>query len=258
MGGLFHDLRHPRRSFMVCAIARTGSNLLCDGLHATRRAGRGQQYFLPKFETDLAGKYGLDAQRDFAGYVRGLVESASFGNRVFSFKIMAWYLRDFVTRLRETGAFGAMNDSDLAVLRTAFPRLEFVQILRRNKLQQAISKARAVQTGLWKIQEGNEAHREPEFDAGLIARCLGDVHKDEEVWSEFFTTQKIAPFQVWYEDLCANYETVIRSVLDFLKIKLPRGAEIKPPRTIRQADAVSNEWEARYLTLNPSGFVISH
>lgn len=248
MGGLFHNLRYPRRCFMVCAIARTGSNLLCDGLHATRRAGRGQQYFLPKFEADLGGKYGLDARKDFAGYVRGVVESASFGNRVFSFKIMAWYLHDFINRLRTCGAFG--GGSDLAVLRAAFPRLEFVQILRRNKVQQAISKARAMQTGLWKIQPGNEARREPEFDAALIARCLDDIRKDEAIWSDFFASGNVAPFAVWYEDLCANYETVIRSVLDFLKIKLPRGAEIKPPRTVLQSDDLSREWEGRYRELN--------
>lgn len=249
MGGLFHNLRHPRRSFMVCAIARTGSNLLCDGLHATRRAGRGQQYFLPKFEEELGEKYGLDAQKDFAGYVRGIVEGASFGNRVFSFKIMAWYLHEFLHRLRGTGAFGA--GSDLGVLQTAFPRLQFVQILRRDKLQQAISKARAMQTGLWKIQKGNEAHREAEFDAALIAKCLDDVRRDEAVWEEFFARENVTPFPVWYEDLCANYETVIRSVLDFLKIKLPRGTEITPPRTIRQSDTVSREWERRWRELNP-------
>lgn len=230
---------------MVCAIARTGSNLLCDGLHATRRAGRGQQYFFPKFETDLGRKYGLDPQNDFAGYVRGVTEQASFGNRVFSFKVMAWYLSDFLGRLRATGAFG--SGPDLAVLRAAFPRLEFVQILRRNKVQQAISKARAMQTGLWKIQAGNEARGEPRYDAALIARCLDDVRRDEAVWADFFARENIAPLTVCFEDLCANYEGVIRSVLDFLKIKLPRGRTIAPPRTIRQSDVLSAEWERHWM-----------
>jgi LPS sulfotransferase NodH len=235
---------------MVCAIARTGSNLLCDGLHATRRAGRAQQYFLPKFEEGLGNKYRLDPQKDFAGYVRGVIEAASFGNRVFSFKVMAWYLQSFLDRLRGTGAFG--SGSDLRVLRTAFPRLQFVQILRRNKVQQAISKARAIQTGLWKIQQGREAGREPEYDGALIDKCLKDVHRDEGIWREFFAREKITPFPVWYEDLCANYEAVLLSVLDFLKIKLPRGASIEPPRTIRQADAVSAEWERRWMESNQS------
>jgi LPS sulfotransferase NodH len=234
---------------MVCAIARTGSNLLCDGLHATRRAGRGQQYFLPKFEDELAVKYGLDPKNDFAGYVRGVTEAAAFGNRVFSFKIMAWYLENFVTRLRATRAFG--TGDDLSVLRAAFPRLEFVQILRRNKLQQAISKARALQTGLWKVQPGNTAERTPEYDADLIARCLDDVRADEAVWSEFFARGPVTPFVVWYEDLCAGYETVIRAVLDFLKIKLPRGQQVTPPRTIRQADELSAAWERRWRETNP-------
>lgn len=236
---------------MVCAIARTGSNLFCDGLHATRRAGRGQQYFLPKFEAELSERHGLDAEKDFAGYVKGMVESAAFGNRVFSFKIMGWYLHDFIKRLRDTGAFGTSGDSDLAVLENAFPKLQFVQILRRNKLQQAISKARAMQTGLWKIQEGNEAKREPKFDADLIRQCLEDIRKQEVVWTDFFARENVSPFPVWYEELCTNYEAVIRSVLDFLKIKLPRGTEIKPPRTVRQSDEISAEWERRWLELNP-------
>jgi trehalose 2-sulfotransferase len=250
MGGLFHNLRYPQRCFMVCAIARTGSNLLCDGLHATRSAGRGQQYFLPKFEDELGAKYGLDAKEDFAGYVRGVVQAAAFGNRVFSFKVMAWYLHNFLARLRATGAFG--SGSDRAILGGAFPRLEFVQILRRDKVQQAISKARAMQTGLWKIQPGNEALSEPAYDADLITRCLDAVREDEAVWSEFFARENLSPHIVWYEDLCANYETVIRSVLDFLKIKLPRGQQITAPRTIRQADDISRQWEERYREGNPS------
>lgn len=243
---------------MVCAIARTGSNLLCDGLHSTRRAGRGQQFFLPKFEEDLSARHALDARNDFAGYVRGIMAAASWNNRVFSFKVMAWYLQDFLARLRGPGAFGQETSSDLEVLNAAFPRLKFVQILRRNKLLQAISKARAIQTGMWKVQEGNAAKHEPQFDAALIAKCLNDVRKDETVWSDFFIREGISPFLVWYEELCENYEGTIRGVVDHLKITLARDAIISPPRTIRQADSLSTEWERRYLALSPSDLVSSH
>jgi len=54
MGGLFHKLRHPRRCYVVWAILRSGSNLLTNGLHATRRAGRPMPFFPPQSELEFA------------------------------------------------------------------------------------------------------------------------------------------------------------------------------------------------------------
>lgn len=53
-----------------------------------------------------------------------------------------------------------------------------------------------MQTGLWKIQDGNEALREPEFDAGLIAKCLEDVRKDEAVLPLEFLRRKNHSFSM--------------------------------------------------------------
>jgi LPS sulfotransferase NodH len=142
MGGLLHKLRHPSRCYLVCATARTGSNLLTDGLHATRRAGRPKQFFLPKFEGEYAAGLELDAGADFSGYVRGVVRKTATSNEVFGFKIMGWYWEEFLTRLRGTQAFGGPESSESEILQEAFPRLQYVQVLRRNKLRQAISKSR--------------------------------------------------------------------------------------------------------------------
>lgn len=260
MGGLFHNLRHPRRCYLVCAMARTGSNLLTDGLHATRRAGRPKQFFLPKFEGEYGAKHGLDPAEDFAAYVRGVVEFTKTSNNVFGFKVMGWYLEDFLNRLRAVHVFGDPESTDLALLRTAFPRLQFVQILRRNKLRQAISKARAIVSGLWKIQDGNDAAAEPRFDGDLITRCLEETKRDEALWGRFFERNGLKPHVVEYESLCDDYEGALKSVLNFLKIRLPHGQKTPPPQTIRQADALSREWERRYLALHPSdaSLVISH
>ena len=89
-------------------------------------------------------------------------------NEVFGFKLMSWYLDDFLARLREAHGFGNSTTSDLELLRSAFPRLRFLRIVRRHKLRQALSTARALQTGLWKVQKGKSIVREPEFDPDLI------------------------------------------------------------------------------------------
>ena len=247
MGGLFHKLRHPRRCYVVCTIPRSGSNLLTDGLRDTRLAGVPKQFFLPKAESRYAAELGIDRAADYAAYVRAIVETKVTRNEVFGFKLMSWYLDDFLSRLRETGEFGEAAASDLELLRNAFPRLQFVHVVRRHKLRQALSKARAAQTGLWKVQEGKKIQQEPRFDAELIEQCLRDGEQQEQAWESFFQRTGVEPFRVEYESLCENYEGTIRAVLDFLQISLPRGRPIGPPVTVRQSDDLSRAWEERFL-----------
>jgi len=247
MGGLLHNLRHPRRCYVVCAIPRCGSNLLTDGLHATRRAGRPKQFFLRKSEPQFAAAHHIDLGRGFVDYLRDIVRRTATSNEVFGFKLMSWYLEDFLTRLRETGAFGGVDVSDLELLRNAFPRLQFVHVVRRNKLRQALSKARALQTGLWKVQQGRRVAQQPRFDAVLIEQCLKENQEQEQIWELLFQQNQVTPFRVEYETLCENYEETIRGTLDFLGVSLRLGQHIGPPVTVRQADELSREWEKRFL-----------
>jgi LPS sulfotransferase NodH len=247
MGGLFHKLRHRRRCYVVCAIPRSGSNLLTDGLHATRRAGRPKQFFMRKSESDFAVAHNLNLNAGFAAYVQDIITATATSNEVFGFKLMSWYLDEFLGRLRDTGAFGNVGTTDLDLLRNAFPRLKFVHVIRRHKLRQALSKARAHQTGLWKVQEGKTVQREPQFDAELIEQCLHQSEEQEKLCERFFRRIGIDPLHIEYENLCEDYETNIRRVLDFLQISLPRRGRIGPPVTVRQADDLSRAWEKRFL-----------
>ncbi len=247
MGGLFHNLRHPRRCYVICAIPRSGSNLLSDGLHATRRAGRPKQFFLRASVAHFSALHRLKSAGDFAAYVRDITNATVTSNEVFGFKLMSWYLHDFLARLRETRSFGDAATSDIDLLCNAFPRLQAVYIVRRNKLRQALSKARAVQTNLWKVQEGKSAQADPQFNANLIEQCLREGEQQEKIWDRFFHQIGIDPFRVEYEKLCTDYEGTIRGVLDFLNISLPRRIRIGAPVTIKQSDENSYTWEERFL-----------
>src|SRR5215470_16247228 len=126
MGGLFHKLRHPRRCYVVCTIPRSGSNLLSDGLRDTRRAGVPKQFFLPKAESRYAAELGINRATDYAGYVRAIVNTKITRNEVFGFKLMSWYLDNFLERLRGPHSFRNGRTSELELLYSAFPRLRFV------------------------------------------------------------------------------------------------------------------------------------
>ncbi|GAB4170316.1 MAG: Stf0 family sulphotransferase [Terrimicrobiaceae bacterium] len=247
MGGLFHKIRHPRRCYLVCATARSGSNLLTDGLHGTRLAGRPKQFFLPKFESEYAAKLGLEGA-GFAEYVQGVIDRSATSNEVFGFKLMAWYLEEFLGRLRE--AYPCAPPSSHQLLGKVFPRLKYVRIIRRNKLRQAISKARALQTGLWKVQEGNASRAEPGFDPDLIGKCLAEVVDDDRVWDAFFHGAGVEPMVVEYEQLCSDYDATVRSTLEFIGVRIPSHTRIDMA-TIKQSDAMSDAWEKLYLEIHP-------
>lgn len=251
MPGLFHNWRHPRKCYLICAIARSGSNLLSDGLRDTGRAGRPNQFFLPSSEPLFRTAHRFAPDVKFADYVRGIVTKSATSNEVFGFKLMGWYLNNFLDRLRQTGEFGGSAASDLDMLIAAFPRLRFLKITRRDKLRQAISKARAAQTGLWKVQEGKSEKTDPVYDRALIARSLVEAEEEERIWSDFFARIKREPFQVEYEQLCRDFEGTLTAVLDFLEISLR--TPIRPPATIRQGDALSDEWEQRYRADGAAG-----
>src|SRR5262249_55942943 len=158
-------------------------------------------------------------------------------------------LRPWISQLRETRAFGSSTATEIQLLRSAFPRLRCIQLTRGDRLRQAISKARAIQTNRWVA--GKEGHRkcEPVFDPELINHCLISAEISEKLWSRFFQRNEIQPLAITYEDLCADYPGTVTRVLDFLCLRPPRDFILGPPQTQRQADTLTDEWLERYTRL---------
>jgi LPS sulfotransferase NodH len=75
------------------------------------------------------------------------------------------------------------------------------------------------------------------------------------IWTHFFDRIGVEPFRVEYEDLTENYAETVAGVLRFLKIPPPRRANLRPT-TVRQTDALSREWEERFLALRAPNEVL--
>src|SRR3954466_14703217 len=88
MSALLHNWRHPLKCYLICAVARSGSNLLSDGLRDTGRAGRPNQFFFPAFEPRFRAAHHFAPDVKFAEYVRGIVTKSATANEVFGFKLM--------------------------------------------------------------------------------------------------------------------------------------------------------------------------
>ena len=78
-----------------------------------------------------------------------------------------------------------------------------------------------------------------------IRRSAQRIALWETHWDRFFRSNGIEPVEVVYEDLCADFDATVASVLD--RIVPGASAAIPRPDTARQADARSEELLRRYL-----------
>jgi len=144
-------------------------------------------------------------------------------------------------------------------------------VVRANKVRQAVSLWKAVQTATWRQEDARRERSEiatvPEdsdvpsyktvldehrpalrFHYGAISHLLDQILREEARWDAFFEHTRIKPVLVLYENFAADYETSLLNVLERLGLSAPDG--FKPePRLKRQSDGVNDDWARRYSEL---------
>jgi trehalose 2-sulfotransferase len=218
-------------SYMICSMPRSGGTLLCELLDGTGVLGKPQEFFHPgRMSVFFARR--PDATLD--DYVEALLRRFSTPNGVFGFKVHYHQM----TR--------ALGDRDPGQL---FPGLRLVSIRRGDRVRQAVSWARALQTKEWTSEAGGgEA---PRFDAEAIERQLHTLEREEALWEEFYREHDAAPLRITYEDLVQELDKASVDVMAFLGVPVPEGFRQKAPTLERQADELSDEWVRRYRALQP-------
>lgn len=254
----------PPVDYLVCATERSGSTLLCEGLAASGVAGRPQEYFealratgLPRqpreyFEEcsdpSLGGRLPPVETGPAAGEAGEVLlararEEGTSPNGVFGAKIMWGHLDDFLAR------FGPLapprHPARRRRLEELFPGVRFVRVVRRDKVRQAISLWKAIQTAGWRAEE--EADRRPVYDRAALDHLIRRQFQHEREWTRFFEEGRVEPLEISYERFSEAYEETLRSVLAWLGIPEAAEVPIGPPPLRRQADETSEAWHARYL-----------
>ncbi len=229
-------------SYLVCGTPRCGSTLLCDLLDSTGVAGHPREYFWRKDVRRNARAWRVIGYR---AYVARVLEEGCTDNGVFAAKVMWGYLDEATGKLRRVvGAAAALPNKD--VLDLAFPNLHFVWIKRENHLAQAVSWARAAQTGKWSSRQA--ARRAPVFSFDQIHGFLSEIAAHEIAWQTWFRTHGLEPFTITYEALTDDVVGATRAVLEFLSLTLPPTASLRAFHA-QQRDALNDEWAARYTAM---------
>lgn len=271
----------PHQSYLICATPRSGSTLLCEALTNTGIAGNPKEYFealkdtgLPRrpkeyFETlenaeisELLGDYTrLDDESvqplfwnsaSYADHLTRVIEEGTTANGVFGAKVMWGYFGDFISNLQLIPSYKTVAVPDL--LATIFPNLQYIRVTRLDKVRQAVSLWKAIQTWTWKMEEETEnstgrAQLPPHkltFNFEAIDHLIQQIVAHESAWQQYFDQSSIHPFTVVYEELAISYEETLFKVLRYLQIPVPENLVLAKRRMKRQADRLSEEWVQQY------------
>jgi LPS sulfotransferase NodH len=202
---------------------------MCEILSDTGLAGAPTEVFNPDFMPALMQHWDVTTKEE---YIDKLLTLKTGPNGVFGAKV-GW------------GPYKTVfGDGDP---RLVLRGLHMVFMTRRDQVRQAVSWVRAIQSRRWQsIHSGRQDHR-AEFDAEHITRKLQRIRSTEESWRDLFDSYGITPQQITYEDLVADPLQTLRETLAVLGVEPPADLRIKP-KIGRLADAVTEDWVARYRT----------
>lgn len=161
---------------------------------------------------------------------------------MFGIKLM-WYQAERLEReLPEV--LGKRGQSLTRVLATTLDDPKYIYLTRRDRLRQAISLVRAMQTGQWRSMDG--ASGTLHYDAAAINRQVRFLEGDERHWEEFFERNALSPYRLTYEDLAATPKDTLISLLNFLGYDGSPPISLRSARHRRQADEITETWAHLY------------
>jgi LPS sulfotransferase NodH len=278
----------PERSYLVCSTPRSGSTLVCEALAQTGVAGRPEEYFealrhsgrprrpeeyfrgvadtsiLDHLNERVVGddppqRSPLWSRSAYDRYLDWVLEAGTTDNGVFGAKLMWGYLEDFTSLLRNIPEYRELPLAEL--LPEVFPDLRFIRVVRANKVRQAVSLWKAVQTAAWsEAQDAKESKAPPyksfleeqrpglRFHYRAIEHLLQQILWQEAFWDTFFEHTRIKPIFVLYENFAGDFTVSTERLLERLEVDVPDLSGLEPPLR-QQSDSINDDWVRRYSDL---------
>ena len=189
------------KHYLICTTPRTGSSMFCSLLAGTGAAGMqrggivGQEYLL-----ELVGRKAhrvdvgqLDRER-LQRHLRDAFERSRSANGVAGFKIMWAQIAALARRLGSATGRGGFGFHDFVELLP--PQTRFVWLTRRDRLRQAVSLEKAVQSRCWNSAEQERFAGRYVFDYVGLLRTVSMLERHEQMWGELFDRNAVTPREV--------------------------------------------------------------
>jgi trehalose 2-sulfotransferase len=215
------------RGYMICATSRSGSTYLCELLASTGLLGNPREYFNTsgrRRRTDPAYPSDRTAQLDI------IRTTGATSNGIYAVKVIGPQL------LRLEGRIDPFRD---------LPNLALVRIRRTDVLGQAISLARARQTG--QFIASDRPRGAAVYNAGAIRHGLRSIMQQEATWDAALAQLGVQPLRITYEEIVADPQAVVDRIAAHLGLAMPVKVDQALVTHTMQRDGQSAEWRARFL-----------
>ncbi len=208
----------------LCTTPRCGSHFLGHLLHGTGAFGYPLEYFNP-------GNWDIWDKRSGAAETLDHIKALRTGpNGVFATKLHHEHLERFL----------AEEPAPLSY--------RFVHLKRRDLLKQAISFARAQQTGAW-ISDMPELAA-ASYDRDLIAAKMEAIALSNARWTSFLTALWVEPLVLYYEDIAESPASAIDRIADYLGVESPSCPAEPGGFSPQRQPGSKADWSRRFVEEN--------
>ncbi|MGB8818986.1 MAG: Stf0 family sulfotransferase [Rhizobiaceae bacterium] len=232
MRKLFASLRaEPKRGYAICTAPRSGSNYLCQLLTSTGKLGAPLEYFNGQSRRIFEDPDYPDQPK---AQIAKILTAGSTPNRVYGLKVFNYQHR----------AVAAQMDWPAKL-----PELKYVYLKRNDIISQAISWARAKQTGQYRASQ--PALGNPRYDPAQILECLVHIQQEYAGWDAYFDASSIKPLKLTYEDVVKNPQGAVDAIAGMLGANPGCAVEMAHVTVNVQSDETSRQWRQRFLQDTP-------
>jgi len=212
---------------MICAVSRSGSTYLCELLASTLALGNPNEYF------NTAGRrrrMGPSYPADGFAQIDIIRTIGATSNGIYAVKVIGPQLA------RIASSIDPFRD---------LPNLSFVRIHRRDILGQAISLARARQTG--RFITSDQQRGAPAYSQGQIRHAIQSIRQQEAIWDETMARLAAQPLVVAYEEILSDAQHVVDRIATHMGVAMPVPVDRTLITLSVQRDEQSVEWRERFL-----------
>jgi trehalose 2-sulfotransferase len=216
------------RGYAICTAPRSGSNLLCQWLTSTNQLGHPLEYFNGPARRELDHPNYPD---DPGAQVRWIMGESPTPNGIYGVKLFSGH---------------CSLVSPVAGQIPVLPVSAYVYLERRDRLGQAISWVRALQTRQYRSTQPLRGGIS--YDGTAIRDRLAAIDGEYALWSEFFAQHKIRPLRLFYEECVQHPQDAVDRIaahvgLDSRALIVASNIDLEIQR-----DAISDEWRTRHLS----------
>jgi trehalose 2-sulfotransferase len=241
-------VRQPELSCFIATTPWCGSQMLCQALQASGKAGNPRDYFDPLAVVPLSVEWRLlgplrdhlprQPERDFAARYLAAVTKAAMGRNGVLSVGLPWSHQRWLTRFARAAAPDVPGDptrSDASIIEQWFPRPRYLYLTSADTARQAgrwylgrnVGPAAPGPAGLnGPAGPNGEAHSGQPADFQKVRWIETLIFRQEHAWETYFRLHEIDAHRVTYEDFLAHPEETVTGILQWLGLA---GAPVRRP-----------------------------